>query len=336
MSAIASETVRRVQQELAADEAKRAKADATKNSDVRHRGAIPGLVFKTRGDARIADAKPEAEVPDIEDSDDQASLSADAAFYATAKTPSANPYPWWTWVDKNLEYRQNFMRDVIGMLVASERRSMREHCAGEVGVVRRELEQHRRETAVLLREQVLECGRALREEREQLDVATRRELELSKRELALLQKEIGLERGLRALHEEVATARADIPRLPDIEARVDAKQTSLEAEVTRLRSELATTKDKLATLRAQHSQTQYGLDQLEREQSKKVAPEIEIRLETANTHFVMRDIDPNAMEAWRQFVAGMLEAQQDVETTLSVARPGQVISMPVRGKGNAA
>ena len=70
------------------------------------------------------------------------------------------------------------MSDVLGALIATERCSMCEHCASEVGVVKRDLEQQRRELTVLLRGQVVECGRALREEREQLDAATRHELEV--------------------------------------------------------------------------------------------------------------------------------------------------------------
>jgi chromosome segregation ATPase len=163
--------------------------------------------------------------------------------------------------------------------------------------------------------------------------------DLLRRELAVLRGEVGVERGLQALKAEIAAAKSEIPRLPEIEARVDAKQSKLEAEQARLERELAKTKDRLATLRARHSETQYGLAQLER-QAKQRAPEIEIKLETTSSQFVMRDIDPDAMEAWRRFAAGMLEAQQDAETTLSITRAtgaaGQVVALPVRRNGNAA
>jgi hypothetical protein len=44
---------------------------------------------------------------------------------------------------KNLEYRHNLMSDVLGALIPTERRSMCEYCASEVGVVKRDLEQQR-------------------------------------------------------------------------------------------------------------------------------------------------------------------------------------------------
>ena len=60
--------------------------------------------------------------------------------------------PWWTWVQKNLEYRQNFMRDVIGQVIATERQDTRAALACEANAIKRELEQQRRELAVSLRE----------------------------------------------------------------------------------------------------------------------------------------------------------------------------------------
>jgi hypothetical protein len=59
--------------------------------------------FQDRDDARVVEAKPEVvREGDLvfEDADILASFSADATAYATANTPEANPYPWWTWVNK--------------------------------------------------------------------------------------------------------------------------------------------------------------------------------------------------------------------------------------------
>jgi hypothetical protein len=61
------------------------------------------LFSKTRDDARVVETKPEVvREGDLvfEDADILASFSADATAYATANTPEANPYPWWTWVNK--------------------------------------------------------------------------------------------------------------------------------------------------------------------------------------------------------------------------------------------
>jgi hypothetical protein len=186
-------------------------------SEPKPRAIPPGtLVFKTRDDARVSDTKPAVarKLDPVCDDDDGAGISAAAAAHATAKTPEASPYPWWDWVSRNLEYRQNFMRDVIGQVIASERRDTRAALAQEVGAIKREL-------TVLLHEQITECARALREEtreetkaaREQLerdDASMRRELELSKRELTVLREEVALERGLRS---EVEEERAQVPKL---------------------------------------------------------------------------------------------------------------------------
>jgi hypothetical protein len=79
------------------------------------------------------------------------------------------------------------------------------------------------------------------------------------------------------------------------------------------RRELKTTRDKLATLRAQHSETQYKLTQLEGEQQK---PGIELKFETQQSSFTLRDMHPDAAAAWKRFVDGVLEAPQDETATM--------------------
>jgi hypothetical protein len=278
-------------------------------SEPKPRAIPPGtLVFKTRDDARVSDTKPAVarKHDPVCDDDDGADISAAAAAYATAKAPEASPYPWWDWVSRNLEYRQNFMRDVIGQVIASERRDTRAALAQEVGAIKREL-------TVLLHEQITECARALREEtreetkaaREQLerdDASMRRELELSKRELTVLREEVALERGLRDLRSEVEETRRQLPKLPAIVSR-------LEAEQTRLRQEFAATKDKLARLRTDQSITDYGLPQLRKktEAAAKAAVQVDVEFETAR---FTTTLHPDAAEALRRFAAEVVDAEQ--------------------------
>lgn len=189
-----------------------------------------------------------------------------------------------------------------------------------------------------LREQMLECGRTLREEakaaREQLeqaDAATRRELELSKRELALLQREIGLERAVRVLHDEVEVAKSEIPRLPEIEARVDAKQSKLAAEQKRLSEELAKQKDRIGKLRVDQSVTDFSVKKLE--EARK--PIVELKFVTEDgCCFSLKDAHPDAIETWRKFAHELVAANSG---TMFPHDPNNVISMPVsRRNGNAA
>jgi hypothetical protein len=308
------------------------------------------LVFKTNPDALAVDAgskiaRMDGPVLDDDDDDDDsaealARLTADAAAYATAKTPKLDPYPWWTWVDRNLEYRHNYMVKVLGAVIASERRDMRATVKREGDAIKGEFEQQWRELTVSLREQMLECGRTLREEakaaREQLeqaDAATRRELELSKRELVLLQREIGVERAVRALHDEVEVAKSEIPRLPEIEARVDAKQSKLAAEQKRLGEELAKQKDRLGKLRVDQSVTEYGLKEDLKELKRAQQPAVELKFESVDGVFTMKDLHPDAAAAWRRFVRELVEAN---EGTMFPNDPtGRVVALP-RKNSNVA
>jgi hypothetical protein len=219
-------------------------------------GAGAGLVYKVNTDAHVA----KSEVVRTDDSvlDDDGgldTLTQDAAAYATTKTPKADPYPWWTWVDRNLEYRHNFMREVIGQLIRMERRSMREHCAGEIGVVKREVEQQNREFAVRLHEQVLECGRDLREEaraareqQERRDAVTLYKIGVARRELALL-REAGAE-ALGFVKRELEQQRAAF----NAQTELQREREQLRAEVAkddrlRMQSESDLLRRELTTLR---------------------------------------------------------------------------------------
>jgi hypothetical protein len=280
-------------------------------SEPKPRAAPPGtLIFKTREDARVSDTKPAVarKHDPVCDDDDGADISAAAAAYATAKTPEASPYPWWDWVSRNLEYRQNFMRDVIGQVIASERRDTRAALAQEVGAIKREL-------TVLLHEQITECARALREEtreetkaaREQLerdDASMRRELELSKRELTVLREEVALERGLRDLRAEVEEARKAAPKFPAI-AR------DLEAETARLRKELAAVKDRHTRLRADWSQTDYAVGELRKKTEAARAASIEVEFASSSTHFQMKASHPDAARALKEFAREIVNGKAD-------------------------
>jgi hypothetical protein len=224
------------------------------------RANAAGLVFKTHDNARVTEVdRANDSVLDADgDAGFLAQFTANARAYATANTPAANPYPWWSWFDRNLEYRHRVMRDVLGHLVSDLRREWRKHCAGEISVVKRELEQQRRELGLSLREQVLECGRALREEakaaheqQEQRDSVIHYEMGVTRRELAVLKQEAALEREFKTreieqLHDAV-DMRAELQRgmneLGDQVASAQAAQAQgredlLQREVAALREQV--------------------------------------------------------------------------------------------------
>jgi hypothetical protein len=228
----------------------------------------------------------------------------------TPPTPgaAAPEMSWQQWVDDRLDHRLEMFTEACGEALGTKAREVREHGDYGLGVVKREL-------TALLHEQIIECTRLLRQEareetkaaREQLerdDASTRRELELCKRELALLQKEIGLERELRALHEDVAAAKAEIPKLPAIAAQLEAGQK-------RLREELATVKDKHARLRTDWSTTDYALGELRKEVTAARAASIEVEFESSSTHFQMKATHPAAAAALKQFAAEIVSGSAD-------------------------
>ena len=75
----------------------------------------------------------------------------------------------------------------------------------------------------------------------------RRRDRLLRRQLVQLRAEFDADRGIKALHAEVASARADVPKVPDLVAAFEAKQATLTREVATMKRELATTRDKLGT-----------------------------------------------------------------------------------------
>jgi hypothetical protein len=321
-----------------------ATSSAAKSEIVRKTDGInsAGIVYKTTPDARVTESAvvrkdDPAFDPDPTDAQLLASLSADAAAYATANTPNANPYPWWTWVDRNLEYRHNFMRDVLGAVIATERKDMRATVKREGDAIKNELEQRARELTVSLREQVLECGRALREDaraareqQEQQDAVTRYELGVVRRELATLREEVALERGFQALKAEIAVAKAEIPKVPAIEARIDAELATHKAEQKRLERELAKTKDRVGKLRVDQSVTDFSLKKLEEAQQ----PVVELKFVTEDGRcFSLKDAHPDAIETWRKFAHELVAANDGVMFSND---PNNVISMPIPRRSSDA
>jgi chromosome segregation ATPase len=283
-------------------------AAALPTADVCKSNGAGVLVHKVRDNSRIADDSSAAE--------------------RTLSARTNSKQSWWEWVDERIGQHLEPLNEVIGQAMA-------EWVGQKVDPIKRELALTRREPASLRDE--VERERALSAKAADIERTQREtEYDLLRRELAVLRGEVGVERRLQALKAEIAVAKAEIPQVPAIEARVTAELAAHKTEIERLEAQLKTTKDRLSNLR------DYTLTQMERKQAKRAAPEpaIEIKLETSATQFVMRDIDPAAMDAWRNFVAGMLQAQQDAETTLSITRAtgatGQVVALPVRKNGNAA
>ena len=164
-------------------------------------------------------------------------------------------------------------------------------------------------------------GRAIAMERRDFRAALKTEVDLIRRELDVLRTEVGV----RNLQSEVAAARADVPKLPDIEARVSAKQTEMRKEIAHLKRELAQTKDRLAYARVDIGQVEFGLKQLE-----KKPPTVEIKMQTRDSQFTLKDDDPETSALWRQFVA---QAFADNARGAAVSVAGHILSPAGYGNG---
>jgi hypothetical protein len=130
--------------------------------------------------------------------------------------------------------------------------------------------------------------------------AVKRDFELMRRELTALREETKLQQELRDLRSEVEEARQQVPKFPAIASR-------LEAEQSRLQGELNATKNRM---RPNASIAEYGISKL-REQAwaaSRKAASVEMEL-TKSSRFTMRNIDPAAAEALRDFAAQIVNAR---------------------------
>jgi chromosome segregation ATPase len=196
--------------------------------------------------------------------------------------------------------------DVIAEFVCERGSKLRNQLRAKDAAISDRLESLQREVASLGEQAARDRERAERERslNQQAAQTDRAEVESLNRTIGALCEELALERGFQALRADIAVARADIPRLPDIEAQFNAKQAAYKREQDRFARELKTTKDRIGHLMVEQSQTNYNLKQLQHQQP----PVVELRFESEDGNFIMRDVHPDAATAWRRFVRDMIEA----------------------------
>jgi hypothetical protein len=154
--------------------------------------------------------------------------------------------------------------------------------------------------------------------------------ELLRRELAVLQKEVGLERAVRALHDEVEFAKAEVPQVPAIEARIDSRLSEMAAEQKRLQDELQKTMNRVSKMRVNQSITEYSLKESLKELQHAQQPAVELKFVTEDgCCFSLKDANPGAVETWRRFAADLVAANNG--TMFPNDPTGRVIELPARG-----
>jgi hypothetical protein len=192
--------------------------------------------------------------------------------------------------------------------------------AQELDLIRRELEvrvelDYQRDA---LRMQVAEADRA--------------DLVALRRDIEQLREQIGVERSVRDLRSEVAEAQAQIPQVPALFTQLQTETWTAQIEANKkiaaLEKELRANKEKLSKLRVQQSQTEHKL------QHQAPPPVVELKFESDDGQFTMRDMHPDAAAAWRRFATDMVAANNGVMTPSDPS--GQVIAMPVRRSSDAA
>ena len=130
----------------------------------------------------------------------------------------------------------------------------------------------------------------------------KRENELLQREITQLREQVNLERGLRDLRSEVEQARAEVPKLPAIAQKLEEGQARLHGEISRI-------KDKVTRVRVDQSQTNFRLAELSKTAAARAAA-LEVAVETTTQRFAMREVDPAAQQALRDFAAAALKSTQ--------------------------
>jgi hypothetical protein len=191
-------------------------------------------------------------------------LVADEAPVATdAVSVQPDASTWSGWVEQLLEERFAVENDVVGTVIGEQVADLRAHFSQEIKTLKRGVR-------------------------------------LLRRELGTLRDEVGIERGLRDVRSDLMRLHKGIPKLPEIEAR-------LEAEQARLRRELDATKDRLGKVRVDQSIADFKLSKLVREQA--AAPKTEVEFETSTSRFVMRNFHPEAAQTLRQFASEVIDAR---------------------------
>jgi hypothetical protein len=120
---------------------------------------------------------------------------------------------------------------------------------------------------------VVELRRERRAEIQKAVDPLERELKLLRHEFVILRQDVALAKSLHDLHDEVAEARKQVPKLPAIVA-------DLEADQARLERELDATKDKLGKLRVDQSITDYGVGELRKQMAASAGSSVELEFET--------------------------------------------------------
>jgi hypothetical protein len=146
---------------------------------------------------------------------------------------------WWKWtqehvahvqskIESDLRYEVEVLREAVGQALGMKCREVHDAQERETDFLKREIEQLRR-TADVQAELQREREK-LREEIVEIDQARMQfESDMLRRELDVLRDQLAIERGLQALKAEIAAARADVPRLPDIEERVEGALSKMSA-----------------------------------------------------------------------------------------------------------
>jgi hypothetical protein len=184
---------------------------------------------------------------------------------AAATRVSATEQPWWERVQEYVDYRVDVLRDAVGEALGT--------------VTNKLCEQLEREDAVL-----------------------KRENKLLRREFAVLREEVRVERGLRDLHEEVAEARKQMPKVPAIAERLRAEQNIARVDISTEQSKL---RHDLSVLKARHSNLDANVFQFMR--SMQNIQTNEIAYESASERMIIRPVHPDAARALREFAATVLD-----------------------------
>jgi type IV secretory pathway VirD2 relaxase len=105
------------------------------------------------------------------------------------------------------------------------------------------------------------------------------------------------------------------------------------AEQSRLHTKLEKTRDRVNRMRTDQSVTEYGLKEDLKELKRAQQPVVELKFESVDGVFTMKDLHPDAAAAWRRFVREMVKANEGMMFPNDPT--GRVVALP-RKTGNAA
>ena len=144
------------------------------------------------------------------------------------------------------------------------------------------------------------------------------------RELGVLRSEVAVERELRELHAEIAAAQAAIPRVAELEARVETQLAQQAVILQRQEAELTKTRNRLGKLKVDHALTESRLAAY-LEEAAKAEPRTDLEMFSSFTRFTVRDLSLSNANTLAEFATQTVDRSGTPDLRAATGGDGVVL-----------